>query len=759
MNHIHKETYNDAYGHQIFVEKFSYVRGNVVAEFSHGYHGFVDQMITAVNPADYKDEGKLYQKIQEIIQRHISDVRDTLGHMQADNKRIWATLKNGKFFELCRSIHDAKLQKTGEKEQEDQREKGARFSRFFDSMNTRMMHDFYIRENVFNSKAKYEPSRAEKAYHPIQMVDGRYTILDKQVSLQISLTLLLLTKPYSKVPKPDKRMLFDEWNRSNQLRAENLDSLLEGLSLVAHDGTPVGDYQLTLDGKTIYQKLGPIIAIQNPTAVSKLFRPLTRTEFKTIYHGKITKELIQRLVDENHILPKHQMELSQHIGSSFHEAINYQTNIYGNNKRIREISEEIESLGSRDSHLYETVKFLFSKDKWEDMWSSSGSEKTDWGAQISLMKNAYQDTPQTWVLIHQVLDYLSGELAIEGITISPDTAPLILKICKMADYASAQLNCLREKTKYSHSTYILRKTICEKWPDLETGEAFSRKIRFKGVSDLRPEEHTKDWCAGRTGEHAKAVANQHVKSITLSKTMSEIIGGRGNTGAGKSTGLGKDPGILNTDPIKWELRKGTGIRNKQVHREGAMIFDYYFDEMSKKTDFRYTMDLRLIDLESLNTYVLKPAQERGCPVKMEDFDVPLITSLNRVLTRKPRGEDPCPPADPIVSGFQGIRKNRPEIICHLMNEDLVDEFHLYHLGKEVAMKKDGELTIHNPELFEECIRQPTQEEIDATLDRKIDDAYIDEAIDRGDVYAHQRSQLEAWRGMKVSEAIEIQSSK
>ncbi len=356
-----------------------------------------------------------------------------------------------------------------------------------------------------------------------------------------------------------------------------------------------------------------------------------------------------------------------------------------------------------------------------------------------------------WLEYHPILKEI-----IESVETNTELGREYLKICKMVDYAVASLNCMQRK-KIPHSTYVLRKLILEKCPEITADEAFTRQINPGIMKEIKLKEYGKYWIDQRSGEHGHAIVNLHIRVLSASNKAVGIAGTRGNTGAGKTSGLQNIPGTFDLDKIKWDLRKGTKVRNKQIHHEGAMVFDFYFQEMSKKMDFRYKIDLRHLDLEQLNTYVIKPARERECSVSIKDYDVPLITSLVRVLVREPREKDPCPPLGVIVDGYKEIRKNRQEIINCLITETLLNSYRLYDQGREIAFIENGKLTIYDTEAFAKCVRESTDEEIKETLDRVISKELIKEAVENKYIYVHQADRLNKWIGTTIAHAVNQQS--
>ena len=71
------------------------------------------------------------------------------------------------------------------------------------------------------------------------------------------------------------------------------------------------------------------------------------------------------------------------------------------------------------------------------------------------------------------------------------------------------------------------------------------------------------------------------------------------------------------------------------------------------------------------------------------------------------------------------------------------------------------LCIHDLDLFDECLKEPDDQEIEEELSQVITDSFIAEAIDQGHISSGQREMLEKWRGLTLKESIQrhVQGSK
>lgn len=486
-------------------------------------------------------------------------------------------------------------------------------------------------------------------------------------------------------------------------------------------------------------------------------------------------------------VPKQKLrKLEPLLHDSIAGALYFRSQVYGNRKRFWEIKIEILNASTFDRDLFYAI-LLHCYSIYQDKLDQENLSNIMWmideilGDKNLLGKDTLKDYPETIDRIHMVFDYLNQKVSLEELGIDHEYAHEFLKICKLVDYAMACLNCMQFRTKLKHSTipirekihkifpeiteeeiysrklspslpnssYELRKHILETCPTMSSEEAFTRTIDFK---KMKQGDYGKYWIGRRAAEHGKALVNLHIKA--LANTGNTIMAVRGNTGAGKTCGLKQREGVLNPDSIKWSLRRGTKIKNSQVHFEGAGVYDHYFDEMAAKDDFLFTIDQRFIELEDLYYYVINPAKEKGCSAKIKDFDVPLEASLLRVLTRDPKGENPCTHVEVITDGFRRIRKNRKDIIEAVQKENAVKKYKLIYLGEVIAEKKGDEFLIQNVELLNKCLQEPTDMEIEATLDRVIDEALIEEAVEMKYIYPKQRDLLNKWLGKTLHEAVE-----
>ena len=60
-------------------------------------------------------------------------------------------------------------------------------------------------------------------------------------------------------------------------------------------------------------------------------------------------------------------------------------------------------------------------------------------------------------------------------------------------------------------------------------------------------------------------------------------------------------------------------------------------------------------------------------VTLKDFDIPLLTSINRMFKRTPTGKEPLQDLKIIEDGFKETRKNRKMIIEYIKQCDRIQE--------------------------------------------------------------------------------------
>lgn len=350
----------------------------------------------------------------------------------------------------------------------------------------------------------------------------------------------------------------------------------------------------------------------------------------------------------------------------------------------------------------------------------------------------------------KVYKYLRGKLSFHQLEVTKENASRFLDIVKLFNFALAQINSgLNDKLSLSRTGNELRQQVLVIDPSLTSTEARLRTVQKRKIGDWNHRARPSNWDPESVGSQAKVLAKNFIEIKEASKDQKDIVATRGNSGSGKSTWLewNKMSKTMNVDDIKFDLREA--LLNKQIHDEGTSIFYNLLDAISnhvyKLKFMNYAFDSRLLAVQFLDDYVLTPAKKRvGVGVVLWDFDVHLLTSLNRILARPKDGNDPCPTLDAIVSGAQDIRKHRAMIHDRVESEEIIKEYKLFYRGKEIAKKTEKGLEKLDEDACKECLRVLTEDEVKDLLNTKITPEYIDKAIATGDIRPDQRKMLEVW---------------
>lgn len=541
----------------------------------------------------------------------------------------------------------------------------------------------------------------------------------------------------------------------------------------------IKDYELYSNGKIVFKKSGNKLHYYDRPLFEELCAPPKKLWLEIIDENFIENVIVKGYVPENC-----RNKLRKYNGFQIEEAIKAKSGNYGNIIEIKKIHKEIDILDPLDRllfyHIFDTCVQKYSKkmnqnENWIKLQNKYKYLAEDKSSTSQKVKNEKQTVTEK---LNELYKFLLGKIEISSLDLRKENLGDLLKITKMFDLARSLINSTIQNSRPAHKgvfqidtfpgSYKLREIILNEMPNFSSPVVFSKTLFYQRCTEVSYIADKGNWIHERVGLHLKMIANTLILAKSL--TESRLMGGRGNTASGKSTALGKKAGILNTDPIKASLRKWTEIKNHQVHLEGAMIFDLCFDEIANKPMLHYIVnfhmqslaykkmlnyivDLRLIKLDDIKKYLVEPARKRNCTIFLSDFDVPLLTTLNRVLKRDPRGEDPIPSLQPMVEGFIGIRQFREQIISYVKEEGVIEEYTLYYLG-QIALKKEyGEMKIIDQEGYEKCLQVPSQEEIELCLNRTIDNAYVWEASERGDLKFDELDFFRHWEGMTVREAL------
>ncbi len=619
---------------------------------------------------------------------------------------------------------------------------------FLETISRRMRVNRQLKAHLFGPQDDESRDSSDLPCNPVEIVGGRGVIRDYELPLEALYARLLLIHPFSKLPRPKLHELTSIFEDSRRLRLDFINMLLEGRRARVR-GVEVGDYELYWKGDLVFKIEGDNVQFCNPTLFWKLCTlPKDRTKLSKVIDEQFITDVIL-----DGFVPRDSFEkLSPFLGQTIEEAILCSAQIYGNFKRSQELHHAaIGSLDLAGQFLYEGIYYLCLPEVTK---------------RVRRVREACKHTLAQWKEVKTVHKYLSGLQGTKAFPLNKESARQYLMIIKLFDLAVRQINCLRvEKLCFEGRSYMLRKAVLEAEPTLSSCEVFTTTPdpqELKKDSYLAKPEN---WSLPRAGLHGKAVANTSVIARSLSERMPTfrmlggnadvrgLVGGRGNSASGKSTMLGHHPGIQSVDYIKWLLRWVDGGRNKQIHVEGSMVFKGCFGYVIDRVGY-YIIDMRLLDMASLNYYLLEPAARLDRSVLLHDVDVPLPASFIRMLTRDPGGRDPCQDVAPIVDGFKRTRKHRNEVIECIKENKQVEEYYLTYLGEKVAEKVNGTFKILDHDLYQKCLDVPDASKIEAILDHVIDDAYIQGAVEEGYLQHEKLSCLDVWKGKTIREAIE-----
>jgi len=413
-------------------------------------------------------------------------------------------------------------------------------------------------------------------------------------------------------------------------------------------------------------------------------------------------------------------------------------------------------------------------------------------------------------MVEGIYNYLSGFVEMSDVPITEDNALDYLLLIKLFDLMAEVWNSHYHvdyecnagihygmrgfgQFYFPRTTYELRKKILKLCPQIKSYEALTVSLNPQKVRDEKEDITPGGWIDESETLRQMCVDDLLKKAQHLSYMMEQsplkeiVVGTRGISGAGKSTFLKRNilplivpegertpeqidklaQGILNPDIIKAVLKKLQGdTLNTQIHTEGVNAFKQLFGEIADKTG--YILDKRQLTPHDIMTTLVEPAKKGSRTVWLFDVDIPLASCISRILAREPRGEDSCPEYEVLIDGIKSIRRYRAQVVRLAISEDTISKYELYATSKQclIAHKVSGELCpfgsesphslcIHNPHLFNECLKEPTDQEIEIELSQVIDDAFIADAIARGDIIPEQCGSLEKWRGMTLKKAIQL----
>ncbi len=687
--------------------------GQLTAKYSRDNNTVFKEKIGSINLEciDYS-EYDLHQKIESIVQKHLMEVCKTLRKIKFTSFptgrppiNLGLTLVDAVKSGIFRTFRQRRLDKV---------------NKFINILNEKTMFNTDLKPNIDIDNIEYIPS----ARYTNAITDEKGIIRDHEWSIEGALARLLLFKPFSRKPYPHFQTFVKTFFAARKLR-------LAFIKMVTVD------YELYFEGKIVFEQINGKRRIYNPV----LFRELcqspkdkaiwkealqsTQTRYgydangkwagklpKVVPQFKINNEFIETAIRKNHVPSNSKKKLMNFIGFPIPEALD-KAEIYGNKKRKKEIKEaEIKRLSESDGFLFRSItamlegdnSYSYRSEEWTGIKKNYPFLADKIGSENSKNKEykwVVGPVEPAWEMLKVLEKYLSGNCSVASIGIKKEYLEGLLRIAKMFDLAVSLINCDRpiNKLALDLGSYNLRHIIAEMAPHFFSYDVFTKTLSIKEkIKDPSYLTNFDNWTSSRVALHARMFLKYYFEVKSLSERFTdamsiygqaiEILSSRGNSGAGKSSALaqikellGKNmAAIINPDHIKFFLRVATEIKNHQVHYEGKQIFDRLIDEIEKES-FHYIVDLRLKDFADIDKYVLKPAEKRGCTISLSDYDVPLLTTINRILNRDPKGEDPIPSLDAIITGFIEIRKWRTD---HLVDFEIKKEV-------EIVIEKDGKI--------------------------------------------------------------------
>lgn len=378
----------------------------------------------------------------------------------------------------------------------------------------------------------------------------------------------------------------------------------------------------------------------------------------------------------------------------------------------------------------------------------------------------------------EILLFLEGKISTENVSMNQKNGRVYLTVIKVIDLAIAEYNRTNnEFIAFSRWGYELRTAIlkiCS--PDMTTAEAYTKTPdpkKWKNKIFLCNPNH---WIPERIGFYSKILTNQMIISGAFSLRVNHFIPSllvvRGNTAAGKTKAMSRDPlfqtqlekeggmqKILNPDHFKHRLKKkhiadlNTFILNHQVHEEGSAFFKFFLNGLKKDAlNLSFLIEGRYSSLEEIECNILELAKKKKGEVFILDIETPLISSLNRVLIRDPLN-DQCPMTLDIVKGYKASVNYRNKLIEIVKGSSLVA---CYKLNVYDSQGKQHQICLE--ELERVKASGLNDQEILEQVEQIIDSVYIDEAIKRGDFPEEKRWMLEQWKGVMISKAVDLHAS-
>ncbi|GEM_PF-2690562 len=350
----------------------------------------------------------------------------------------------------------------------------------------------------------------------------------------------------------------------------------------------------------------------------------------------------------------------------------------------------------------------------------------------------------------------------------------------------------QDETLKGKSYELRRELVKRSGGDILTHEAYTYVTDIPKGSDIDSFlDNPGNWVPERNALHQEIIDSEYTKAIALSDRLNDptptMYALRGNTAAGKTTAVrnnelfkkaldqnGQPSGAINPDSYKNGLRSSDVIEGKQsvghaqTHEEGSMLARKISHKISN-SESSMVIDKRM-NKEKNITELIKTAEKNSKAVKILDVDVPLETSLIRVLGRKVGGDDPLVPFDAIAEGFEGVRTNRKKLVKEVINNQNIQDYVLYAadesgVSAKIAEKVNGTFTVleGQEETFKRVLDQgkDTESTITQMAGTVINEAYILKILlnTPHDRHASTRTSLERYSGKTLKEALNLHAQK
>lgn len=340
-------------------------------------------------------------------------------------------------------------------------------------------------------------------------------------------------------------------------------------------------------------------------------------------------------------------------------------------------------------------------------------------------------------------------------------------------------------------SYELRREILKRSEGtISTHEAYTYTVDLPQGSDFDPYlNNPENWVPERKALHEEIVEVEYAKALALSARLGDpeptIYALRGNTASGKTRALrnneifrkaldeqGRPTGAINPDTYKSELKTlemvetRQTIGHQQAHEEGSMLARKISARIAD-SESSMVIDKRMNKARNI-TELIAFAEERGKGVKILDVDVPLETSLIRVLGRKIGGDDPTVPFDVVAEGFEGVRQNRGALIEQVIKNPKIKDYVLYGpdesvISIKVAQKVNGEFLVieGQEEAFKRAVSKETESTVSKLAGTVINERYIEAVLSRTSEAMQDkvRSSLERYKGRSFKEALDLHAQK